>query len=354
MEKWIRVLQQSPTNAAQVMSSYHGRSAHFSVQLHSIGSALRVVFSNRGGMEDLVILQVSLKKGSTNYTLTHHGAQRLVVAPGVDLFCDPMRFKIRQGELLELTIVYGGTQKPTSGNFGLFTSGISTEKTKRFDPNMRYRQGLGLPGFLGIDVLNDHLDAIVAIGDSFTHAGSWPAMVEERFKTRLTLVNSGISGNQLIHDAPEGLAYYGPSLVSRFNADALEVPGVKVVFLEAGANDLLLNPKTSAQEMIPAYRSLINAAHDRGLRIILGTLTPIAGNDHYSTAVEPVRQAINDWIRFESDADAVLDSDRFLADPDQPDMLASVYDSGDHLHCNPAGYALIGEKLIEHILSVSD
>src|SRR3546814_12933728 len=37
--------------------------------------------------------------------------------------------------------------------------------------------------------------------------------------------------------------------------------------------------------------------------------------------------------------DGVIDFDRAVRDPAQPERLLPAYDSGDHLHPSPAGYA---------------
>ncbi len=75
--------------------------------------------------------------------------------------------------------------------------------------------------------------------------------------------------------------------------------------------------------------------------MIGGTILPFAGSDYYhpSAATEADRQAINEWIRGKGNFDAVIDFDAVIRDPQNPTHLLSGYDSGDHLHPSPAGYA---------------
>jgi len=47
---------------------------------------------------------------------------------------------------------------------------------------------------------------------------------------------------------------------------------------------------------------------------------------------------VNRRIRVSGHFDAVIDFDKALRDPAQPERLLPTYDSGDHLHLSPAGY----------------
>ena len=52
----------------------------------------------------------------------------------------------------------------------------------------------------------------------------------------------------------------------------------------------------------------------------------------------PRRDAVNNWIRTSGAFDGVIDFAGAVADQGEPDRLNPVYDSGDHLHPNRAGY----------------
>jgi hypothetical protein len=53
---------------------------------------------------------------------------------------------------------------------------------------------------------------------------------------------------------------------------------------------------------------------------------------------EQERQYVNAWLRTNTVFDGVIDLDAAVADPGAPVNLLAAYDSGDHLHLNPAGY----------------
>jgi lysophospholipase L1-like esterase len=74
---------------------------------------------------------------------------------------------------------------------------------------------------------------------------------------------------------------------------------------------------------------------------------PDMGSDYYhpDAANEADRQVVNRWIRAPGHFDAVVDFDAVMRDPAQPDRLNPAYDSGDHLHPSPAGYAVMGKAV---------
>jgi lysophospholipase L1-like esterase len=71
------------------------------------------------------------------------------------------------------------------------------------------------------------------------------------------------------------------------------------------------------------------------------------GSDYYHPGPlsEADRQTVNRWIRTGGQFDALLDFDKVVADPQHPDRILPVYDSGDHLHPSPAGYRIMGEAV---------
>jgi lysophospholipase L1-like esterase len=57
------------------------------------------------------------------------------------------------------------------------------------------------------------------------------------------------------------------------------------------------------------------------------------------------RLAVNRWIRTSGAFDTIIDFDRVIADPSRSEAIAALYDSGDHLHPNDAGYRVMGEAV---------
>lgn len=200
------------------------------------------------------------------------------------------------------------------------------------------------------------LGAVVALGDSITDGvGStlggenrWPTLLARRLDARpgasLAVLDEGIGGNRLLSDP----ACCGVNAVARFGRDVRDRAGVRAVIVLEGVNDITAGRHTgrataphadvSAGQLIAGLQQLATLAHAGGLRIFAATITPFRGGRYWSPAGEAKREAVNAWIRTGRAFDGVIDFDRVLADPQAPQALRTAYDSGDHLHPNPAGY----------------
>ena len=206
----------------------------------------------------------------------------------------------------------------------------------------------------GVDVLSpSYGGVVVAVGDSITDGDGAMSVVDtdqrypdhlqrriHRSLPDLSVVNAGISANQVTQDASlEGVAYWGgPSLQHRFDRDVLGLSGVSGIVLLEGINDLGLSG-APPEDVIAGLASIARRAHAAGKPIAIGTLLPMAGALYDSETVQRSRAAVNAWIRRQQLFDRVVDFDRALRDPEDPSRLLPVYDSGDHLHPSPAGYA---------------
>ncbi|XIE78838.1 GDSL-type esterase/lipase family protein [Streptomyces sp. SBR177] len=97
--------------------------------------------------------------------------------------------------------------------------------------------------------------------------------------------------------------------------------------------------------LIEGHRALIRQAHAHGIKVVGATLTPIKGSFYDTPENEAKREAFNAWVRTSGAYDAVVDFDRAVADPADPDRMLPAYDSGDHLHPGDAGYAAMAGAL---------
>jgi lysophospholipase L1-like esterase len=186
---------------------------------------------------------------------------------------------------------------------------------------------------------------IVALGDSITRGQGappgqdWPDHLSRLLGMRVA--NRGIDG------AP--VARGTASMVDRFRSDVLATPGVRVLILWGGINDM--QEGADASQVIGGLREIATRAHAAGLRVVGLTVTPNGCSSHFRDAQVPVRAAVNAWIRATRVYDAVVDADALLRDPAQPQWLARRHDSGDGLHPNVAAYALIARSLAPLIAS---
>ena len=159
------------------------------------------------------------------------------------------------------------------------------------------------------------------------------------------MLNAGLSGNRLL-----GLAG-GPSGAARFARDVLGLSGVQGVVLSIGINDLADaaaagDPLAQAERLIGGLTGLAVRSRGRGLRVVAGTLLPVAGSPHDRPGIEAARQRLNRWMRQTVAFDAVVDFDALLRDPARPAAIRKAWTS-DALHPNDAGYRVMARGVLE-------
>jgi len=200
--------------------------------------------------------------------------------------------------------------------------------------------------------------AIVTFGDSITEGarstpdtnGRWPDLLAKRLmaqpgSVKPAVLNAGIGGNRVL---TESVYNFGVNALARFERDALDQAGVTYVIVMEAINDIgngRQNPTPTAEDLIAGHKQLIDLAHTRGLKIYGATLTPFEAANYFTMEGEAKREAINQWNRTSRAYDAVIDFDLATRDPANPTRLLPLYDSGDHLHPNDAGYKAMGDAI---------
>jgi lysophospholipase L1-like esterase len=174
---------------------------------------------------------------------------------------------------------------------------------------------------------------------------------------QLVVLNAGIIGNRILHDAPQAAVELGVNGLARFDHDVLDVPGVKYVIVLEGIVDIGLpgtefapaSEAVSVDELIAGMKQLIARAHERGMKVFGATQTPFSGATVipgiFSGEKETQRKALNQWIRSSHAFDAVIDFEKVVLDPANPEKLRPAFDSGDHIHPNDAGYAAMASAI---------
>ncbi len=317
------------------------------------GERVRIRLQNAFGMPAVAIgaVHIALRSSEsgivagTDRVLTFSGQTTALLYGGETLISDPVNLKLPALSHVAVSIyIPGETAAPANHRFALHTTYISKEGnlTASTDiPDAITRESWYW--LAGIDVLAPaSTGALVTFGDSITDGdqstpetdGMWPAIVAAHVPN-VGVVNAGISGNRVLGDNGGGLV--------RFDRDALAQPGIKWVSILEGINDITGNPQLSADTLIAAYRQMIEAAHEYGVRVIGCTLTPYGGSNVYTDHGESVRTAVNDWIRNSRAFDAVVDFDAATRDPSDPKRFRPEADSPDMLHPANPGYKLMGE-----------
>jgi lysophospholipase L1-like esterase len=173
----------------------------------------------------------------------------------------------------------------------------------------------------------------------------------------ISVVNEAIGGNMVtrVGRLPGGCTPCdGPPAVDRLDRDVLDQPGVRVVIILEGINDLGGGGATAAQ-VLDGMKEIIRRAHARGVKVVGATLTPSAGTTFglYGTPqTDTQRRLINDFILHSGMFDGVADFAAATEDPANPGHLRPAYDTnssvggpGDHLHPNRAGLMAMGRAV---------
>lgn len=215
---------------------------------------------------------------------------------------------------------------------------------------------------------------IVTVGDSITDGAgatpgmhhTWPELLADRFHhetdTAAYVSNGGISANRLLHSG------HGEATLARFDRDVLITPGLDIVIVFQGINDigfqygppgpddppgffLGVNRGSfdGAHAIISGYQQLITRTHSLGAKVLGATLTPFKGAEFFSPEGEHVRQQVNTWIRTSGAFDAVLDFDAAWLDT-ATGQIKDGYHWGDFLHGSDLGYEALADSIDLSIL----
>jgi lysophospholipase L1-like esterase len=348
------------------------------VHLSIGGSAVRVRFSNFFGKQSLEIgnAHVAIRSSdsaivaSSDRALTFGGAPAISIPPNAFVLSDPVQLAVPADSDLAVSIflphvtsaagIHSFAQQTSYVGGGDLTGAASIPNPRALKPWI----------FLaGVDVSAPPSAAAIAVfGDSRVDGdGStpntnhrWPNFLANRFGQQglsLGVLNAGIIGNRILHDAPQEAVELGVNALARFDRDALDQPGVKYVIVLEGVVDIGLpgTPFATAAEgvtvddLIGGMKQLIARAHERDMKIFGATQTPLAGASFlpgfYSAEKEAQRKALNEWIRSSHGFDAVIDFDKIVRDPANPEKIRPAYDCGDHIHPNDAGYEAMANAI---------
>ncbi|MBH1932856.1 SGNH/GDSL hydrolase family protein [Streptomyces sp. AV19] len=329
------------------------------------GTGARVQLSNLFGNRPLHIAHASIAVSAGPGTaaavpgsmrrLTFGGRTAAVVPAGRAAFSDPVPLPVAPASDLLVTLYSAApsgpvTLHPHARQLSWLARGDRTEDAggARYATRTAYWRYVTAVDVWGTQAAG----AVVAIGDSITDgvtstAGAnqrWTDHLAARLRTergapRYGVLNTGISGNRILLSNRGRAPANNPGALDRFDRDVLDRTGVRAVVVELGVNDILRRPQQlDPRRILAGLHQLVARAHERGLTVVGATLTPFGGHLGVVPRQETVRLAVNAEIRAGRVFDAVVDFDRVLRDPADPQRLLPAYDSGDRLHPNDAGY----------------
>ncbi|GAA0460785.1 SGNH hydrolase [Paractinoplanes deccanensis] len=339
------------------------------------GSSWRVRLTNEYGTRPVTFQRASAGLQTTganvapgsNRALTFAGRPSVTVPAGRTVLSDPVTVKVTdaRSQRLAISTHVAGASGPMTWHAAAFTTSYLSDQNAgdhTADLAETAFPHSTTSWFFLSEVVAQRRDtaAVVAFGDSITDGffatlngdDRWPDVLQRRLDQRpsprgtLSVVTEAIGGNTVTR-VPGGCAACGPPAVDRLDRDVLDRPGVRVVIMLEGINDLG-GAGATAEQVIEGYRDIVRRVHARGLKIVGATLTPSAGTEfgEYGTPeTDAKRRAVNDFIRTSGLFDGVADFAAVTEDPANPGHLLPAYDTnsttggpGDHLHPNRAGF----------------
>ncbi len=335
------------------------------------GKELRIRFTNEFGTGPLQInaAHVALSAGNgaiqpgTDHVVTFNGQPSISIPPGALALSDPVA--LATPALSDVAVsIYTPAQQINVASFhqdadqtNYLVKGDHLSATTLESP-----ETIGSWYFLkGIDVEpnSDKSAAVVAYGDSITDGAwastdknqRWPDFLARRLQAdaktaQIGVLNEGIGGNRVLRDG------YGPSALARFDRDVLAQAGVKYVIVLESINDIGRLKRNNdpidavtAADLEQGLQQIVARAHEHGIKVFGATLTPYQGAGYYTEKGEQIREAINQWIRTSGVFDGVVDFEKAVRDPANPQRYLPKYEHGDHLHPNDTGYRAMGDAI---------
>jgi lysophospholipase L1-like esterase len=379
-EKWIPTwvtAEQAPRSlgparAGAFSGAFNNQTARMVLRTSIAGHRVRVALSNAYGAAPLTVgaVHIALRAkdsgivAGSDKALTFNGKPGCSIPVGAFLLSDPIAFEVpKLGDVAISVYVPGETGVATTHSVGLHTTYIKPGDTTGAADMEDGTKTASYYWLASLEVAAPaNTTAVVTFGDSITDGtrstpnanAAWPSYLAQRLNG-IAVLNEGISANRMLRDG------FGQAALARWDRDVLSQPGVKWVTVLEGINDIgagigpefIFAPRpnapasevVTADELIGAYKQLIERAHEHGIKVYGSPLTPFEGAAYYSEHGNETRQTVNQWIRSSKAFDAVIDFEAVVKDPAQPNKIKAEFDSGDHLHPNDAGYKAMAEAL---------
>jgi lysophospholipase L1-like esterase len=365
---WVGTWEMAPSG--KVDNGCHDCTIRDVVHTSVGGRMVRVHVSNVFGTAPLVVGAASVALPETPDTaqvapgtlrpLTFDGQRQVIIPAGQSVVSDAVEEAVPADHDLLVTTFTPGyatpmTFHPDAQEDSYFATG--PDETDATSASALPQKTQAWHFVTGVDVAGTAArGAVVAFGDSITDGyrsaydvdHRWPnylagRLLQQSPGQQLGVLDAGIGGNRVLLDGGDG---FGPAALSRFHRDVIDQTGVRDVIILEGINDIQQTPhQLDPTKIIAGLQQLAHQAHAAGIRVLGGTITPFEGWQSYDANEEATREAVNTWIRSSSSFDAVVDFDAAVRDPADPHRMLPLYDSGDHLHPNDIGYAVMANAV---------
>jgi lysophospholipase L1-like esterase len=329
------------------------------------GTRLRVRFSNEYGSSPVTIQKAHCATSSGTHTISaatdaslrFAGSASVTIPAKQFVVSDPLDFSLSPLSNLAITIAFGTTSSDITGHPGSRTTsylqaGDAVSAASLSSPVTADHWYI----LSGVEVqAAEPTAALVVLGDSISDGrGSttngndrWPDGLAKRLRANaatstVAVLNQSIGGNAVF-----SAGQIGPVAKVRFENDVLKQSGARWLIVFEGVNDVgtASDAQAAADTLIAAYQEFVSKAHTAGISVYGVPILPFNGHSYFTAQRETARKKVNDWIRAPMNFDGVIDLDAVVRDPQQTDRLLPMYDGGDHLHPNPAGYQKMADSV---------
>lgn len=374
MSKWVTVWGNATSVADHRPETYsRDITLRYPVRCAFGGNAIRLHFSNFCGTEPVTLRRVTVAPALSDREInlkdaalvTFSGAESVTIGAGEEIFSDEIPFRVKpRGDisvsiyLKDFTLMRSAVVVTGPLSKGFYSLGDCT--LTGVLPIERTRTTNTFYFLTGIDLLtDDSCRSVICYGDSIT-SQSWPDYLALKCLddpyNRTAIIRRAASGTRILREYT-CLTYesYGLSGEHRFRREISTVSGADTVIIQQGINDIIhpvgteVNPfrpmsdLPTLNELEQGIEYYISIAKSYNLKVYLGTLLPIYGWRTYAPFREEMKQAFNDWIRRNTDADDCIDFDAALRSETNSYAFKEGYDSGDHLHPSDGAYRKMAE-----------
>lgn len=330
------------------------------VRVTNGGSKLRLKFSNQYGSTNLVInsthiaKQIDVTKSdidvSTDTVVTFNGKSNVVIPPGKVVVSDPVEYNVDALENIAVSTYLGDTPSVITSHRGARATQYILQGNHVSDKVLSQAKTTKSWYYLcDISIMSPKDSAaVVCFGDSITdgygtdasYLGKkpdsytrWTDYFAKRLKANaktahITVLNEGIGANSMLGSYPTDAGK------DRFKRDLLDHDGVKYCIVLFGVNDIGKQNNTNIlSRMLTEYKKMVTLCHENNIKIYGAPITPFKGSSYFTVSAESMRESINTWMRSaESGFDGIIDFEKAIADPADPDKILNKYTLSDGLH----------------------
>ena len=368
-----------------------GSTARIELKVGTGGEQLRFRFSNEYGDIPVIINEVTVAKTSgdgnaaivdgSSVPVTFNGEAAVSIPAGETLWSDAVDFVTESLDAVSVSLYFRNATYITS-------AGLSNARTFMgmgiVGGSQCNKESISMPREIKLDASTityhttpflcqidtasskEKKDVAVFIGDSTLVNNAYYYFAEKLVEggiTNVSVVNQAVIANKLLSDGTGVVGnLYGKALVDRFQRDALDISGVKYIFVKIGLNDILHQfsksmgdevPHYSTDDIINGYKELINRAHEKGIKIYFFTKTSWKGYERaflgqtgdvvWNQQMQDMCDELNRWIKKNIYVDGYIDCS-LLSNPADPDALCPSFTS-DGAHLTPLAAVALADLI---------